>query len=84
MEQAKIDRLYELSRLIKELESEATKIKDEIKDENGVGVYLMGDRKVSVTEGNRENLNKKGLRDLLGPKLDDYISITTYKSVKVD
>jgi len=83
MKDIKISRLYEISTMVKELEAEATKIKDEVKDEYGVGVHVFGDLKVSVTESTRESLNKKGLRDLLGDKLKEFISETTYKSVSV-
>lgn len=83
MEESKVIRLHEISAMVKELEAEATKIKDEAKKELDVGVHVFGNFKLSVTESTRENLDKKGLKDLLGDKLKDFISETTFKSVSV-
>ena len=83
MEESKVIRLHEISMMVKELEAEATKIKDEAKKELDVGVHIFGNLKLSITESIRENLDKKGLKELLGDKLKEFISETTFKSVSV-
>lgn len=83
MDENKIIRLYEISMMMKELEAEATKIKDEAKKELDVGVHVFGALKLSITESTRENLDKKGLKELLGDGLKNYISETTFRSVSV-
>ena len=84
MDKVKVDRLYSLSLQIKELEAEATLIKDELKSELVVGVHLFDDRKVTITECKRESLDKDGLKVLLGEDvLKDFIKTTEYKTVSV-